>query len=96
MRPACRDKPRAISDGEKMAALFNIACCHSRLGEAEPALKAFSQCLELGYADFDQIKADADLATMRSDPRFAELMQRYEPKGGPGLLDGLANIFGKK
>jgi hypothetical protein len=37
-----RDKPRLVSDGEKMAALFNIACCHSRLGEAREGLLALS------------------------------------------------------
>lgn len=38
-----RDKPREISDGERMAALFNIACCHSRLGATEPGLLALAQ-----------------------------------------------------
>lgn len=39
---ACRDKPRLISDGEKMAALYNIACCHSQLEDARSGLVALS------------------------------------------------------
>jgi hypothetical protein len=39
---ACRDKPRLISDGEKMASLYNIACCHSQLQDARSGLVALS------------------------------------------------------
>jgi hypothetical protein len=39
-RACCRDKPRLISDGEKMALLFNIACCHSQLQDARSGLVA--------------------------------------------------------
>lgn len=38
----CRDKPRLISDGERMAALFNIACCHSQLGDSRSGLVALA------------------------------------------------------
>ncbi|KAI8476554.1 MAG: hypothetical protein J3K34DRAFT_455671 [Monoraphidium minutum] len=37
-----RDKPRLISDGERMASLFNVACCHARLGQAREGLLALS------------------------------------------------------
>ncbi len=36
----CRDKPPAISNGEKQAALYNIACCHSRIGNLQDGLLA--------------------------------------------------------
>lgn len=38
----CRDKPRLISDGEKMALLYNIACCHSQLQDARAGLVALA------------------------------------------------------
>lgn len=40
-----RDKPRAPSDGERMAALYNVACCHARLGQAREGLLALSGAL---------------------------------------------------
>jgi len=46
-----RDKPRLLSDGEKIAAMYNIACCQSQLGEAENiqnGLIAIAGCLEAG------------------------------------------------
>lgn len=39
-------------------------------------------CLEAGYADFDQIVADPDLELLRQDPRFAQVVQRFQPKAG--------------
>ena len=36
-----RDRPRLISEGEKQAALFNIACCYSRLEQVRRISAAF-------------------------------------------------------
>eukprot|EP00798_Chlamydomonas_sp_ICE-L_P025738 gene25738-11398_t len=77
-----RDKPRSTSDGEKIAALFNIACCQSKLGDSRSGLVALGGCLELGYADFNQIRTDPDLEGLREDPRFEEVLKRFEPKKG--------------
>lgn len=89
-----RDKPRLISDGEKSAALFNIACCHSMLGDARVGLVALSGCLELGYDDFAQLRADPDLEALRKDERFEGLLKRFEPKRAAGGFFGA--LFGSK
>ena len=39
-----RDRPRLISEGEKQAALFNIACCYSRLEQVRYITAAFCWC----------------------------------------------------
>lgn len=44
-----RDKPPMISDGEKQAAYFNIACCQSKLGNIKDGLIAVAGCIEAGY-----------------------------------------------
>ncbi|GBF91837.1 hypothetical protein Rsub_04942 [Raphidocelis subcapitata] len=77
-----RDKPRLISDGERMAALYNCACCHARLGAPREGLLALSACLEAGYADFPQIQIDPDLELLRQDPRYETLVARFKPKAG--------------
>ncbi len=38
-----------ISDGEKQAAYFNIACCQSKLGNIKDGLIAVAGCIEAGY-----------------------------------------------
>jgi hypothetical protein len=46
-----RDKPAALSDGEKCSALYNIACCQSQLAQPENiqnGLIALAGCLEGG------------------------------------------------
>jgi hypothetical protein len=45
---ACRDKPRLVSDGEKMALLYNIACCHSQMQDARSGLVALAGALLAG------------------------------------------------
>jgi hypothetical protein len=48
----CRDKPRLLSAGETQAALFNIACVQSRLGNVQDGLIAVAGCLEAGVRLF--------------------------------------------
>ena len=87
-----RDKPNLISNGEKMAALYNIACCQSRLAAAEEdaekksahiqnGLVALAGCLECGYDDFNQIRSDDDLAVLRTSEKFEGLVQRFDRRG---------------
>ena len=46
-----RDKPKQLSDGERIAVMYNIACCQSKAGEEENiqnGLIAIAGCLETG------------------------------------------------
>jgi len=46
-----RDKPKLLSDGEKQAIMYNIACCQAQLGGEENiqnGLMALASCLEVG------------------------------------------------
>lgn len=88
-----RDKPPQISDGEKMAALYNIACCQSQLGQPENiqnGLIALAGCLESGYDNFNQLRSDPDLENLRKDTKFEGLLKRFEKsKGFLGLFNSL-------
>ena len=90
------DKPAGVSDGEKQAALYNIACAYARLGDLEKGLEAVAGCLEAGYEEAATLRADPDLAPLRADPRFEGLIARLVPAGGGGGLGGLfKGFFGK-
>eukprot|EP00775_Hariotina_reticulata_P007503 gene7503-7713_t len=91
-----RDKPRLISDGEKMALLYNISCCHSQQQDARNGLVALSGCLETGYTDFIQVRSDPDLEYLRTDPRFEGLLDRFQKKGSGFLGIDLSSMFGNK
>jgi hypothetical protein len=83
-----RDKPPTLSDGERIACMFNLACCQARLGEEENienGLMAIAGCLEAGYNDWQQLRTDPDLENLRKDERFEGLMQKFERKSGGGF-----------
>ncbi|GLI64568.1 hypothetical protein VaNZ11_007889 [Volvox africanus] len=90
-----RDKPRLISDGERSAALFNIACCQAQLGDMRSGLVALAGCLELGYDDFAQLRSDPDLEPLRKDERFEGLLKRFERPSG-SLASFMGGLFGGK
>ena len=85
-----------MSDGEKQAILFNIACAHARRGDVEKGLEAVAGCLEAGYEEVGTLRADPDLAPLRADPRFEGLIARLVPVARSGVLGGLfKGFFGK-
>ncbi len=59
---------------------YNLACSLSLLGELSNSFKAIKQAIELGYNDFIFMNNDPDLANLRSDERFIELVKKV--KGG--------------
>ncbi len=86
-----RDKPPQLSDGERIAVMFNLACCASRLGGDENiqnGLMAIAGCLEAGYSDWQQLRNDPDLENLRKNEKFEGLMTRFEKKSG-----GFGNFF---
>jgi hypothetical protein len=98
-----RDKPNLISNGEKMAALYNIACCQSRMAattedEEERAaciqngLVALAGALEAGYDDFTQVRTDEDFEMLKTSEKFEGLVSGFQRKG-QGLF---VNLFGSK
>lgn len=59
-----RDRPRLISEGEKQAALFNIACCYSRLEQVRCITAAICWREEYAWAAqcaarFENVQAQA-------------------------------------
>ena len=97
-----RDKPNLISNGEKMAALYNIACCQSQLAkqagddaEAKEAcvgngLVALAGALEAGMDDYVTLRNDPDLDMLRASEKFEGLVGAFERKSR-GLLGNLFN-----
>eukprot|EP00466_Bigelowiella_natans_P015406 jgi/Bigna1/77383/fgenesh1_pg.47_\ len=69
-----------ISNKEIRALLYNIACCHSRMGQQELALGALQQCVDAGFKDADTIQRDPDLSSLKSSPKFAQILERTKAK----------------
>jgi tetratricopeptide (TPR) repeat protein len=54
--------------------LYNAACSYALLGDADNAMKDLSAAIDAGWDDFDHIADDSDFDPIRTDARFARLL----------------------
>lgn len=59
---------------EDSGARYNLACSLALVGERALALAELEQAVRLGYDDREQMLNDSDLASLRDEPRFRELL----------------------
>jgi tetratricopeptide (TPR) repeat protein len=53
---------------------YNLACSLSRLQRTDEAFAALRQAIHLGYVEFEHMSHDPDLANLRSDWRWDQLL----------------------
>eukprot|EP00667_Euglena_gracilis_P016246 EG_transcript_16978 len=53
--------------------MYNIACCLAQLGRADEALQSLEASIAMGFAKYDHMLHDEDLASLRGDERFLAL-----------------------
>src|SRR5581483_12307375 len=56
---------------------YDLACCYSRVGDGEHALKALTRAFQKGFKDRKLIDRDEDLAEIRARPEYQRLAARY-------------------
>lgn len=59
---------------EDSGARYNLACSLALVGECALALAALEEAVRLGYDDREHLLNDLDLASLREEPRFRELL----------------------
>ena len=57
-------------------AAYNLACAYARLGRREQALAMLSRAIDNGMTDRAAMEGDPDLAVLKGEPRFRELLER--------------------
>ena len=62
--------------GFEARARYNLACAHARLGHADQALAALEAAIAAGFDQAAYARTDADLESLRSDPRFEAALER--------------------
>lgn len=57
-------------------ARYNLACTYALLGRPEDAFDQLERAVEFGFGDAEHMTRDDDLASLREDPRFHQLVVR--------------------
>ena len=55
---------------------YNLGCSLALGGDIDGAFAELARAVELGYGDAEHLRADEDLAALREDPRFGQLLAR--------------------
>ncbi len=55
---------------------YNLACSLALLGRKDSALDALERAIQLGYSDPEHLLSDDDLASLRQEERFRDLVIR--------------------
>jgi len=64
--------------GDEPALFYNAACAYALAGRREAAFDFLRQATVAGYTNFTAIRADTDLASLRADARFDQLLAEAE------------------
>jgi len=65
--------------------LYNIACCHSRLGAPAPALAKLREAVAAGYCDWRHMRSDVDLQSLHDKEEFCQLVQQLQAAEGAAM-----------
>lgn len=63
-------------DKKQLVALYNAACSFALAGQKEAALSALEELAERGYNRPEQVRADADLASLGEEPRWKAVLAK--------------------
>lgn len=61
--------------------LYNLGCAYSLKKEPDQAFEYLHQAVDAGFRDSSLLAEDADLESLRADPRFAEVVDRVKSGG---------------
>jgi tetratricopeptide (TPR) repeat protein len=65
---------KALGVNQNPVAMYNLACSYARMGDKEKAFEWLTKALQAGFAQVALLKTDVDLASLRDDARFTELL----------------------
>ncbi|MCH7700648.1 MAG: hypothetical protein IID37_03070 [Planctomycetes bacterium] len=74
---------------------YNVACMHALLGHREKALTWLERAVDDGFSDPNKIANDADLDSLRSEPRYSAALAKAKQgaSGGGGRAEMVKRII---
>ncbi len=70
---------RAIQE-QKGLLYYDQACCYAMVGQKKKALDALEQSVLLGYKDFNYMKNDNDLQSLRKEKKYLSLLDQVKDR----------------
>ena len=67
------------SPEDRAAFSFMVAKMYAQAGDFEHSLEYLRKAMEEGYKGIDKVYTDSEFASLRTDPRFADLMAQKPP-----------------
>ncbi|MFQ5628224.1 MAG: type IV pilus biogenesis/stability protein PilW [bacterium] len=64
-------------------ARYNLACSQARLGEIDASFAWLEKAMQAGFSQVNTLKTDKDLQALRTDTRFAEIVQKADQNARP-------------
>lgn len=68
--------------GTRGLAYYNMACAYTRLKQTDKAFEMLNKAVDEGFKNRQTFETDTDLAPLRSDARFQELLKRLPQTTG--------------
>lgn len=62
------------------ASWYNLACAYALSGDKVGAIDAWERAVDAGWADAEHARGDADLTSIKSDPRFEAALKKIEAR----------------
>lgn len=62
---------------------YNLACSYSLLRRVDESLDALRRAIALGYDDFDHLRRDPDLLTLRQSAQFRRFLETRSSSTSP-------------
>lgn len=72
---------------------YNIACAYAGMNHHEEAMAELEDAVAKGYSQPDQLANDADLAGLRSDPKFPAIVEKAKHNQQPCEYDANERQF---
>jgi hypothetical protein len=60
---------------EEASYQYRLACRHSVLGHIDPAFKALTRAIQLGYNKLEHLRENPDLDNLKKDRRYQEILR---------------------
>ena len=69
--------------------LYNLACVHCRLGRSDRATGALYRAVEHGFCNFEYMKRDPDLESIRDTEMYRAILEAAERVAGTGAEEAI-------